>query len=148
MASCLYDLAVMLGEEVTNRDLAPALKALLKDLDEVRIGALRNLAPTLRLFRPAVRDSFLPLLKDFLTMIPMPSSDGDRNWRFREEVAAQLVSACPLFSPADCLKYIGPPAFALLSDKIAAVRKKALVLVSSNDMMFEIFYIGLLSLYS
>jgi len=132
VASCLYDLALLLGEEITNSDLPQVLRALLTDLDEVRIGALQNLAGTLKLFNTAVRDSFLPFLKNFLKALPLPSSDGDRNWRFREELAAQLVQICPLYSPADCLKYIGPPAFALLSDKVAAVRQKALPLVSNS----------------
>lgn len=139
VASSLHALATILGEEITNRDIPPVLKGLLKDLDEVRIGALQNLADLLAIFRPSIRDTFLPLLKDFLSpMERFGSNDADRNWRFREELAEQLYLASVHFSPADCLKYIGPPAFSLLSDKIAAVRKKALGLVSIPLILLNI----------
>ena len=39
---------MILGEEITHRDLVPVFDGFLKDLDEVRIGILRHLADFLR----------------------------------------------------------------------------------------------------
>lgn len=129
-ASSLYNMGLLLGTEIANRDLAPILKALLKDLDEVRMGALQNLASTLSLFNPAVRESFLPIIQDFIC--PGSSSDGDRNWRFRRELALQLSEACSLYSLGDLPNYFGSPVFSLLKDKIAAVRCMAVKSVSET----------------
>lgn len=127
-------MGLMLGREITNRDLAPILRALLKDLDEVRIGALQSLASTLGLFDSGVRESFLPLLRDFICpSSDGSSSDGDRNWRFRRELAYQLCNCCSLFAAKDLPNYFGSPVFSLLKDKIAAVRAMAVKLVCLNS---------------
>lgn len=41
---------MILGEDITHRDLVPVFDGFLKDLDEVRIGILRHLADFLRVF--------------------------------------------------------------------------------------------------
>lgn len=48
LAFSIHELAVILGEEITHRDLVPVFDGFLKDLDEVRIGILRHLADFLR----------------------------------------------------------------------------------------------------
>ena len=40
----MHELAVIVGEEITVRDLVPVFDQFLGDLDEVRIGVLRHLA--------------------------------------------------------------------------------------------------------
>jgi serine/threonine-protein phosphatase 4 regulatory subunit 1 len=40
----MHELAVIVGEEVTVRDLVPVFDQFLGDLDEVRIGVLKHLA--------------------------------------------------------------------------------------------------------
>lgn len=68
---------------------------------------------------------YLPKLKDFLR------SDNELKWRFRYELAEQLFLTVTLFKPVDSVKYIGKIALTLLSDKVAAVRRVSLTLVSS-----------------
>lgn len=47
-------MALILGDEITHRDLVPVFDGFLKDLDEVKIGVLKHLADFLR-----VRDTVL-----------------------------------------------------------------------------------------
>ena len=56
-------------------------------------------------------------------------TDNEWNWRFREELALQLLEAVDLFTPEDTRKHLTPIAISLLLDKVAAVRHVALSLV-------------------
>jgi hypothetical protein len=57
-------------------------------------------------------------------------TDNEWNWRFREELAQQLLAAVSLFTAEDIRKHLTPIAISLLLDKVAAVRQVALCLVS------------------
>ena len=48
VASSIHELAVIVGEDVATEDLVPVFNGLIKDLDEVRIGALKHLAHFLK----------------------------------------------------------------------------------------------------
>ena len=50
MASSIHELAVILGEDLATEDLVPVFSGFMKDLDEVRIGALKHLADFLKVF--------------------------------------------------------------------------------------------------
>nr|CAD7392214.1 unnamed protein product [Timema cristinae] len=124
VASSIHELAVILGEDLATKDLVHIYNGFIKDLDEVRIGALKHLADFLKLVRPSERNSFLPRLTEFLL------TDNEWNWRFREELAEQLLMTVGLFSPMEVRKHLTPLAIALLMDKVAAVRHIALYLVT------------------
>ncbi|XP_044587889.1 serine/threonine-protein phosphatase 4 regulatory subunit 1-like isoform X4 [Cotesia glomerata] len=124
MASSIHEVAIILGEELAAQDLLPIYDGFIKDLDEVRIGALKHLATFLKVLKPADRCHFLPRLQAFLSI------DNDGNWRFREEVACRLLEAVSLYTPQDVAKHIAPLSFPLLVDKVAAVRQMALELVT------------------
>ncbi|XP_068989925.1 serine/threonine-protein phosphatase 4 regulatory subunit 1 isoform X2 [Neodiprion pinetum] len=124
LASSIHEIALILGEDLAARDLVPIYDGFIKDLDEVRIGALKHLATFLKVLRPSERCQYLPRLNNFLV------TDAEWNWRFREELANQLLEAVTLFNPYDVSKYIAPLSLHLLVDKIAAVRTVALALVT------------------
>ncbi|KAK0077584.1 hypothetical protein PV325_003727 [Microctonus aethiopoides] len=124
MASSIHEVAMILGEELSAQDLLPIYDGFIKDLDEVRIGALKHLAIFLKVLKPEDRSQFLPRLQAFLSM------DNEWNWRFREEVASQFLQAIPLYTTADVSTHIAPLSFPLLVDKVAAVRQMALKLVT------------------
>ncbi|XP_011144837.1 serine/threonine-protein phosphatase 4 regulatory subunit 1 isoform X2 [Harpegnathos saltator] len=124
LASSIHEIALILGEELTATDLVPIYDGFIKDLDEVRIGVLKHLATFLKILKPTDRCQYLPRLSDFL------ATDNEWNWRFREELATQLLEAVTLFSPKDVAKSIAPLSLQLLVDKIAAVRTVALDLVT------------------
>uniref|UniRef100_A0A0A9XLJ4 Serine/threonine-protein phosphatase 4 regulatory subunit 1 n=2 Tax=Lygus hesperus TaxID=30085 RepID=A0A0A9XLJ4_LYGHE len=123
-ASSIHELAVIVGEEVATEDLVPVFHGFIKDLDEVRVAALKHLAHFLKLLRPDGRDSFLPLLTQFLMM------DNQWRWRFRQELAEQLLQVLGLFSPADTCQHLSPVVMSLLLDRVSDVRKIALQLAT------------------
>ncbi|XP_076247658.1 serine/threonine-protein phosphatase 4 regulatory subunit 1 isoform X2 [Calliopsis andreniformis] len=144
LASSIHEIATILGEELTVSDLLPIYDGFIKDLDEVRIGVLKHLATFLKILKPADRCQYLPRLKEFLT------TDNEWNWRFREELATQLLEVVNLFVPSDVERQIVPLSFELLGDKVAAVRHVALSLVtqiaahlSNNDRLVTALFEGL-----
>ncbi|PBC26538.1 Serine/threonine-protein phosphatase 4 regulatory subunit [Apis cerana cerana] len=124
LASSIHEIAIILGEELTVTDLVPIYDGFIKDLDEVRIGVLKHLATFLKILKPTDRRQYLPRLKEFL------STDTEWNWRFREELATQLLEVVNLFNPADVERHIVSLSLELLRDKVAAVRYVALSLVT------------------
>lgn len=123
LASSIHEIAMILGEELTATDLVPIYDGFIKDLDEVRIGVLKHFATFLKILKPVDRCQYLSRLSDFL------ATDNEWNWRFREELATQLLEIVSLFSPSDVAQSIAPLSFQLLVDKVAAVRTIALELV-------------------
>lgn len=126
VACSLHELALILGPDIATNSLTPLFDGFIKDLDEVRIGVLNNLAHFLKLITPDERSEYLPRLADFLR------TDSEWNWRFREELAKQLMFSVSLFKPCDAIKHLGGIAHKLMCDKVAAVRQVALNLVSPN----------------
>lgn len=131
VVSSIHKLASMVGEEVASKDLAPIFESFIRDLDEVKIGALEHLADFLKLVQPSTRNAFLPRLKDFL------KTEIDYNWRYREEFGEQLRLLIKFYNPPDWLEHFKPLAILLLGDKVAAVREKAVLLVSKNYETLE-----------
>ena len=50
LAFSMHEVAAIVGEEVTRKQLVPIFNNFLKDLDEVRIGVLKHLADFLQVF--------------------------------------------------------------------------------------------------
>ena len=48
LAFSIHELAVIVGEDITNNDLVNIFNDFIKDLDEVRIGVLKHLVDFLR----------------------------------------------------------------------------------------------------
>ena len=80
LAYSIHELAQILGTEVTQVDLVPTFDSYIKDVDEVRIGIVSNLAKFLKILQMEYRQAYMPKLNDFLKM------DNQRNWRFRNEL--------------------------------------------------------------
>lgn len=64
----------------------------------------------------------MPTLVEFLKL------DNKNNWRFRQELADQLLLSIPLFTPIETAKHIGKIAQCLLADQVAAVRESSILL--------------------
>ncbi|CAI9568736.1 unnamed protein product [Staurois parvus] len=116
LAFSIHELAVILGDKLTAADLVPIFNGFLKDLDEVRIGVLKHLYDFLKLLHADMRRDYLYQLQEFLT------TDNIRNWRFRYELAEQLILILELYSPKDIYDYLRVIALTLCSDKVSEVR--------------------------
>jgi len=136
VASSIHELGVILGQEIAAEDLVPIFDGFIKDLDEVRIGALKHLANFLSLLSEESRNAYLPRLEEFLKM------DNERNWRFRLELTEQLgqLVVLELFSASDMREYLAPMASQLVQDKVSSVRVAATTVLS--DMLFKLHGLG------
>uniref|UniRef100_A0AAY4BUW9 Serine/threonine-protein phosphatase 4 regulatory subunit 1 n=1 Tax=Denticeps clupeoides TaxID=299321 RepID=A0AAY4BUW9_9TELE len=116
LAFSIHELALILGDQLTAADLVPIFNSFMKDLDEVRIGVLKHLYDFLKLLHQETRRKYLYQLQEFLV------TDNSRNWRFRSELAEQLVLLLELYSGQDVYDYLRPVAFKLCTDKVSSVR--------------------------
>ncbi|XP_040288863.1 serine/threonine-protein phosphatase 4 regulatory subunit 1 isoform X1 [Bufo bufo] len=124
LAFSIHELALILGDSLTAADLLPIFNGFLKDLDEVRIGVLKHLYDFLKLLQPDRRREYLYQLQEFLV------TDNCRNWRFRAELAEQLILLLELYSPRDVYDYLLPIALTLCGDKVSSVRWISFKLIS------------------
>ncbi|KAL6458300.1 hypothetical protein MHYP_G00335300 [Metynnis hypsauchen] len=116
LAFSIHELAVILGDQLTAADLVPIFNGFLKDLDEVRIGVLKHLYDFLKLLHVEKRREYLYQLQEFMV------TDNSRNWRFRYELAEQLILIIELYSHYDVYDYLRQMALNLCSDKVSEVR--------------------------
>ncbi|XP_055508001.1 serine/threonine-protein phosphatase 4 regulatory subunit 1 [Leucoraja erinacea] len=116
LAFSIHELAVILGDQLTAADLLPIFNGFLKDLDEVRIGVLKHLYDFLKLLHVDKRREYLYQLQEFMV------TDNSRNWRFRYELAEQVILLLELYNPNDVHDYLRHIALSLCSDKVAEVR--------------------------
>ncbi|KAI4886613.1 hypothetical protein NFI96_012734 [Prochilodus magdalenae] len=116
LAFSIHELAVILGAQLTAADLVPIFNGFLKDLDEVRIGVLKHLYDFLKLLHAEKRREYLYQLQEFMV------TDNSRNWRFRYELAEQLILIIELYSHYDVYDYLRQIALNLCSDKVSEVR--------------------------
>ncbi|XP_014015226.2 serine/threonine-protein phosphatase 4 regulatory subunit 1 isoform X1 [Salmo salar] len=124
LAFSIHELALILGDQLTAADLVPIFNGFLKDLDEVRVGVLKHLYHFLKLLHQDTRRKYLYQLQEFLV------TDNSRNWRFRSELAEQLVLLLELYSGQDVYDYLRPLAFSLCLDRVSSVRWTSYKLVS------------------
>ncbi|KAM4687959.1 serine/threonine-protein phosphatase 4 regulatory subunit 1 isoform 2-T2 [Discoglossus pictus] len=124
LAFSIHELAMILGDSLTAADLLPIFNGFLKDLDEVRIGVLKHLYDFLKLLQQDKRREYLYQLQEFLV------TDNCRNWRFRAELAEQLILLLELYSARDLSDYLLPIALSLCGDKVSSVRWISYKLVS------------------
>ncbi|XP_067291244.1 serine/threonine-protein phosphatase 4 regulatory subunit 1 isoform X2 [Pseudorasbora parva] len=124
LAFSIHELALILGDQLTAAHLVPIFNSFLKDLDEVRIGVLKHLYDFLKLLHQDTRRKYLYQLQEFLV------TDNSRNWRFRCELAEQLVLLLELYSAQDVHDYLRPLAFCLCTDRVSSVRWTSYRLVS------------------
>jgi len=111
LASSLHQMSLILGTDLTTRDLLPIFLSFMKDLDEVRFGILQNLASFLKLLLRPQQQGILPKISEFLKM------DNNRNWRFRYTLAKQIIELANLYNASEIREYLLPIGLVLLVDK-------------------------------
>jgi len=113
----IHEIALILGPELTKEALLPALDVFLKDLDEVRVGALQNLSKLLGVLEPSCRSNYVSLI----CSLEMESD----NWRFRQLLAQQLGELFTLFDEDVVQAELYPIFMKLSRDPVAEVRNAA-----------------------
>uniref|UniRef100_A0A8C1ZCZ9 Putative WW-binding domain-containing protein n=1 Tax=Cyprinus carpio TaxID=7962 RepID=A0A8C1ZCZ9_CYPCA len=137
LAFSIHELAVILGDQLTAADLVPIFNCFLKDLDEVRIGVLKHLYDFLKLLHADKRREYLYQLQEFMV------TENSKNWRFRYELAEQLILIIELYSHNDVYDYLRQIALNLCSDKVSEVRWISYKLVSHKLYACEAHDLGL-----
>lgn len=136
LAYSLHEVAKILGPEQTESELLGTLDLFLRDLDEVKVGAVRGLAAFMSVVSITVRRTYLPVL--------MEINADSVNWRLRKLVAKQLGEVAVLFAPVDIHQYILPLASQLYRDPVWSVRRacaagvaKLLLSVATDEAIAE-----------
>eukprot|EP00127_Corallochytrium_limacisporum_P000517 Clim_evm19s15 gene=Clim_evmTU19s15 len=119
LACSIHDVAAILGTEIAERDLIPVFNTFIKDLDEVKVGAINHMAEFLEMLTPEKRQEYLPTLKE------LQEGENRHNWRFRKMLSEQLIQLHGLFTAQDVLTYIAPVAFHMANDSVHCVRRVA-----------------------
>ncbi len=79
IACSLHEIANILGPQLSEEELIPVLNSVLKDLTDVRIGALTHLPAFLEAMRPEKRNQFLDMIQDL--------QNEPEDWRMRSLLA-------------------------------------------------------------
>ncbi|GLD93661.1 hypothetical protein PINS_up002266 [Pythium insidiosum] len=120
LAHSLHELARILGTEIAETQLATAFDAYLRDIPDVRIGAMTHFADFLEHVSPSFRESYLPVLSELLRGLTTDST----KWRSRELLCHQLPQLCRIFSADATFTEIYPLVAQLLRDDVAVVRQQ------------------------
>lgn len=126
IAASICRIAQIIGRELATRDLVPIFLGFFKDLDEVKIEALRNLTDFLKVVDRSQHDEIIANLKD------LKETDNAANWRFREDLAKQVLLLIKIYKHDDSnnIAYLTHIILKLLVDKVSNVRNIACEAVS------------------
>lgn len=117
LAHALHEVAAILGQELTEKDLCPFFELFMKDLDEVKVGVVKHISEFLSVLSEASREKYLPLVCDI--------TNETSNWRFRKLMARQLGKLSALYSAPVVNKHLVPISLQLCQDAVSGVRKAA-----------------------
>lgn len=129
VAVFIYQIGLIIGRAKATKDLVPIFMGFFKDLDEVKIEAVRNLTDFLQIIDIEHHHKIIFRLGCCL------KTDNYSNWRFREELAQQVLNLIRKYGTtynSDCVIYLTGIALNLLSDEVCTVREIALDAVSAD----------------
>lgn len=129
VAVFIYQIGLIIGRELAGKDLVPVFMGFFKDLDEVKIEALRNITNFLQVIDIQHHHKIIFRLGCCL------NTDNYANWRFREELAHQVLNLIQIYGNTynvDGMVYLIGLAINLLSDEVCSVREIALNAASLN----------------
>jgi len=117
LAASLHKIAELLGGEGTESELLPTFEYYLRDVEDVKIGIVANLARFLRVV-PAgsVRESYLPALPSLV------SSGNPLNWRIRQTLGSVVPRLVWLFDVGGVNSFLLPMVYEMIEDGVSEVR--------------------------
>eukprot|EP00041_Stephanoeca_diplocostata_P034741 m.1200351 g.1200351 ORF g.1200351 m.1200351 type:complete len:971 (+) comp24573_c0_seq1:218-3130(+) len=117
LAHSTHVCALILGKEITEKDLLPNFANFLKDWEEVTDGAITHVADFIQVISPDLRPAFLSAL--------LSINVQSNNWRRRLAISEQLLVVLPVFPGAVVEQHICPAALSLAQDPVACVKRQA-----------------------
>lgn len=117
LAFSIHEVAKVIGEDLTETDLLEYFDSLIKDLEDVRIGAIEHMSE----FMSRVPTTRRALMLSFLKDIPQ-----EPNWRIRRSIAKQLSGLTALYPLQDVIETFIPLYEKLFKDPVYQVRKSLL----------------------
>ncbi|CAH10795.1 Serine/threonine-protein phosphatase 4 regulatory subunit 1 [Caenorhabditis elegans] len=129
----IHEIANMLGQEITDEDLLPVFYDLRNDQNpDVRNGILIHLYDFVKFLSPEKRDEMILSLPQFFPIGAQPGNQAQNgDWRSRFELISQLSKLCSLYSIQDVNFHMSGIALTLADDRVAEVRREAVMLVST-----------------
>ncbi len=150
LSHSLHEVAAILGQEKTEEFLCDQVfDVFIKDLDEVRVGALKNFAAFMKVLSTEKRQEvnavtafaastclrYLRLttrvwfcLLQYLEVLTQGYIDEEnigRDWRVRDILATQLGPLCDILELSDIQETLEPTFFRFATDPVANVRNSA-----------------------
>lgn len=117
LAHSIHELAHILGPEITEADLVPVMERFLKDgVNEIRVGALKNLHIFLAEVLPENRHQFIKYLhyKEGVT-------EAQYEWRMKLVLAQNLGKFATLFDPQTVYDTFLPMFFKFCNEQVVTV---------------------------
>ncbi|PIC53714.1 hypothetical protein B9Z55_000033 [Caenorhabditis nigoni] len=129
----IHEIANMLGQQITDEDLLPVFYDLRNDQNaEVRAGILTHLYDFVKCLSLDKRDEMILSLPQFFPIGAQPGNQAQNgDWRSRFELISQLSKLCSLYSIQDVNLHMSGIALTLADDRVAEVRREAVMLVST-----------------
>ena len=117
LACSLHEIARVIGPQLTQAHLVPAVDAFLRDVDEVRGGMIASLARMLQCLDVHRREIYVEVL--------WTVQKQKEKWRWRLAWAKQLIAFSRLFDSDTTSSAMIPLTFALCRDSVYIVRMTA-----------------------
>ncbi|UMM10689.1 hypothetical protein L5515_000346 [Caenorhabditis briggsae] len=129
----IHEIANMLGQQIADEDLLPVFYDLRNDQNaEVRAGILTHLYDFVKCLSLDKRDEMILSLPQFFPIGAQPGNQAQNgDWRSRFELISQLSKLCSLYSIQDVNLHMSGIALTLADDRVAEVRREAVMLVST-----------------
>eukprot|EP01095_Lingulamoeba_sp_RSL-Kostka_P007241 TRINITY_DN2290_c0_g3_i1.p1 TRINITY_DN2290_c0_g3~~TRINITY_DN2290_c0_g3_i1.p1 ORF type:complete len:633 (-),score=172.21 TRINITY_DN2290_c0_g3_i1:207-2105(-) len=114
LSHSLHEVAKIVGTEIAEAELLEIFELFLKDLDQVKVGIVKNISQFLKVLTPEKRDQYVDVIK----LIQQESV----TWRFRKLISKQLSAIAELYSDDIINEYIIPISLQLIDDQVTTVR--------------------------
>lgn len=127
LSHSFHEVTKIVGSDIVEDELLTVFEGFLQEHEEtVSFGVISHLSQILSCMSLVWRQSYLYILKQLL------ENANDYNWRLREHIATQLKGLAPLLAVKDVSETLGPIATEMLTDKVASVRGKALLVYNPS----------------
>ena len=115
LAHSLHEVAIVVGQDISERSLSVAFELFLRDLDEVKLGVIANSDKYLAILGATSREKLVPMI----CAVPVESE----NWRLRNAVAQKLGELGKLVpAKSQAAQSVTGLVMKLLDDSVTEVR--------------------------